>query len=127
MGVRGWGVNIMRMSLIALGIIFFIVGGFFFFIPLQSAQATTTTVGEEGSDTRVSYATISIPRPLTYVLIVIGLVLSILGFTLPGARPLVEQKQTSTTETSEDHTETRTEDDEGRKTHKVSHVRHSKN
>jgi hypothetical protein len=113
----------MRTGLIVFGVIFLVLGGFLFFRPSQTAQATTTTVGEATADTRTSYATVTAPPSLTYASLLIGLVLLVLGFALPGPRaPVVHDAGTdsevSTTEVDEER-----ELDDG-VTRKVTHHKH---
>lgn len=120
----------MRTSLVIFGVIFLVIGGLFYFMPSQTAKATTTTVGAVTTDTRTSYATVSVPLPVTYAVLAIGLILSVLGFALPGPRPSTKQQtpvgpatsESSTTETKED---SETNDETGRKVVHTRHVQHT--
>ena len=118
------GGGIMKTGLIVFGVIFFVIGGLFFFLPSQTAQATTTTVGETTTDTRTSYATVSIPLPVTYAVLLIGLILLVLGFATPSApRKLPAQTSDVSESTTSEVTETGDEAD-GVKKRKVTHERH---
>jgi hypothetical protein len=110
----------MKTGLIGFGVFFLIIGGLLYFVPSQTAQATTTTVGATSTDTRTSYATISVPLPVTYAVLLIGLVLLVLGFALPGpqAAPIKQSSESSSTEIRED-----SETDDGTK-RKVTHEHH---
>jgi TRAP-type C4-dicarboxylate transport system permease small subunit len=109
----------MKTGLIAFGVFFLIIGGLLYFVPSQTAKATTTTVGATGIDTRTSYATLSVPLPVTYAVLLIGLVLLVLGFALPGPQaPIKQSSESSSTEIRED-----SETDDGTK-RKVTHERH---
>jgi hypothetical protein len=116
----------MRTSLIVFGVIFLVIGGFLYLMPSQTAQATTTTVGENSSDTRTSYATVSVPLPVTYALLVIGLILAVLGFALPGPRPNGPRVEDSTTHTEEHFTETSDVEHDDGTTKKVAHEKHTR-
>ena len=106
----------MRTGLIAFAVIVLVLGGLLYFVPTQTAQATTTTIGET-TDTRTSFATVTVPIVWTYTVLIAGLILLVLGFALPG--PRVEVKRTSGH--SSMRMKEQIEDDDG---HKRTVVRH---
>jgi len=73
----------MKTSLIIFGVIFLVIGGLIYLIPVQQVKADTTTIGSGSVDTRTSYATVTVPIGWAVASAIIGLILLILGFTVP--------------------------------------------
>jgi uncharacterized membrane protein len=75
----------MKISLIALGVIFLVLGTMLYFVPMQEFKAKTTTIGNGNVDNRTSSANIIIPIVYAYASTAIGLILTILGFVIPSS------------------------------------------
>ncbi len=80
----------MRTGLIVFGVIFLVLAVILWAMPAQTAGATTTTYDDGTVDTRTTYATVAVPWPATLAVGLIGLVLLVLGLTLPGPRQVVK-------------------------------------
>lgn len=74
----------MRISLIALGVIFLVVGALLYLVPMQELRADTTTSDGEIVDVRTSSASVLVPVGWAYASATIGFVLLILGLIIPG-------------------------------------------
>jgi hypothetical protein len=74
----------MRTGLIIFGVIFLVLGGLLYFVPMQEIKADTTSVGNEGTDTRTSSANVTVPAEWAYASGIIGLILLIFGLAIPG-------------------------------------------
>lgn len=85
----------MKTSLIIFGVIFLVVGGLLYFMPLQVISADTTTVGNGNIDSRVSSARVTVPVEWALASVIIGFVLLVLGFIMPGPVIIRDSKRDS--------------------------------
>ncbi len=93
----------MRTGLLAFGVIFLVFGAVLYFLPSPTAAATTTNVGTDGASTKTSYASVSMSWQLTLALALVGVILIVLGATLPEGRVAPHVVRT---ERTAEHTET---------------------
>jgi hypothetical protein len=94
------GVEIMRVGLVIVGVLFLIFGGVFYAMPVQETTATTTTVSEGDSATRTAYASFVVPIQLILALLLSGLAIFVLGLAIPGSlRSRDEERDTLVEET----------------------------
>ncbi len=85
----------MRISLVIFGVIFLVVGGLLYFVPMQEFKANTTTTGNGNVDSRTSSASITVPFVWAYASAIIGEVLLLLGFLIPGVNKQHNSKRDS--------------------------------
>jgi hypothetical protein len=69
----------MRTGLIIFGIILLLVGAGLYYVPALGGQSTTTTP----SSTSTSYASITVPIIVTYLILIAGAITLILGLLIP--------------------------------------------
>ncbi len=85
----------MKTSLIIFGVIFLVLGAVLYFVPMQEFKANTTTTEDGNVDNRTSSANVTIPIVYAYASAVIGLILLILGFVIPGSNKRRDSKKDS--------------------------------
>jgi len=96
----------MRTGLMIFGIVFLVLGGLMYFVPGQSVAAQTTIAADGGIDTKTSTASVIIPTQWAYATAIIGAILLLLGFVIPGPRIVIkdesDKESYKTIETKED-------------------------
>lgn len=85
----------MKTSLIIFGVIFLVIGVVLYLVPMQQFGANTTTIGNGNTDTRTSSAGVTIPVEWAYASAIIGFILLVLGFVIPGSSRRSDSKKDS--------------------------------
>ena len=92
----------MKTGLIVIGIILLVLGGIFFYLPLATTTATSEVSNEAQGIDRVSavQAAATVPVQFSAGSMIIGLILTLLGFLIPDTKPkvVIEPKEFRTKE-----------------------------